>query len=223
MKQSKSYFKISITQAILLSSVYLLPFLSTFLVKNVGLLPESVGTIINTMCIVIQAPLMLIVLVYLNENNKINKLIGLSLTLLLAFTSLAIAINGVTESNLFMILLAGSIPVFILSSMLFINFVKYSILEHKETSKAILMSAIVFAFGSFIALIIMNMTEPQKHANDMFAFLGLISGISTLLITLTVALSKKEIKEAPVKQFSPSYKSEKNSWGSIKLANVSEA
>ena len=222
MKQSKSYFKISITQAILLSSVYLLPFLSTFLVKNVGLLPESVGTIINTMCIVIQAPLMLIVLVYLNENNKINKLIGLSLTLLLAFTSLAIAINGVTESNLFMILLAGSIPVFILSSMLFINFVKYSILEHKETSKAILMSAIVFAFGSFIALIIMNMTEPQKHANDMFAFLGLISGISTLLITLTVALSKKEIKEAPVKQFSPSYQSEKNPWKGIQLANVSE-
>ena len=106
--------------------------------------------------------------------------------------------------------------------MLFINFVKHSILEQKETSKAILMSAIVFAFGSFIALIIMNMTEPQKHSNDMFAFLGLISGISTLLITLTVALSKKEIKEAPVKQFSPSYQSEKNPWKGIQLANVSE-
>jgi len=222
MKQSKSYFKISITQSVLLSSVYLLPLLSTFLVKTVRLLPESVGAVINTMSIVIQAPLMLIVLVYLNENNKINKLIGLSLTLLLAFTSLAIAINGIIESNLLFILLIGSIPVFIFSSMLFINFVKHSILEQKETSKAILMSAIVFAFGSFIALIIMNMTEPQKHSNDMFAFLGLISGISTVLITLTVALSKKEIKEAPVKQFSPSYQSEKNPWKGIQLANVSE-
>ena len=105
MKQSKSYFKISITQSVLLSSVYLLPLLSTFLVKTVRLLPESVGAVMNTMSIVIQAPLMLIVLVYLNENNKINKLIGLSLTLLLAFTSLAIAINGVTESNLLFILL----------------------------------------------------------------------------------------------------------------------
>ena len=222
MKQSKSYFKISITQSVLLSSVYLLPFLSTFLVKTVGLLPESVGAVINTMSIFIQAPLMLIVLVYLNENNKINKLIGLSLTLLLAFTSLVIAINGITESNLLFVLLIGSIPVFIFSSKLFINFVKHSILEQKETSKAILMSAIVFAFGSFIALIIMNMAEPQKHANDMFAFLGLVSGISTVLITLTVALSKKEIKEAPVKQFSPSYQSEKNAWKGIQLAKVSE-
>ena len=223
MKQSKSYFKISITQAVLLSSVYLLPFLSTFLVKNLGLLPESVGAVINTMSIVIQAPLMLIVLVYLNENNKINKLIGLSLTLLLAFTSLAIAMTGVTENNLLMILLIGSIPVFIFSSMIFINFVKHSIQDHKETSKAILMSAIVFAFGSFITLLVMNLTEPQKHANDMFAFLGLVSGISTVLITLTIAFSKKEIKEAPVKQFSPSYHSEKNSWKGIQLANVSEA
>jgi len=66
------------------------------------------------------------------------------------------------------------------------------------------------------------MTEPQKHANDMFAFLGLISGISTVLITLTIALSKKEIKEAPVKQFSPSYQSENNTWKGIQLANVSE-
>jgi len=222
MKQSKSYFKISITQSVLLSSVYLLPLLSTFLVKTVRLLPESVGAVMNTMSIVIQAPLMLIVLVYLNENNKINKLIGLSLTLLLAFTSLAIAINGVTESNLLFILLGGSIPVFIFSSKLFINFVKHSILEQKETSKAILMSAIVFAFGSFIALIIMNMAEPQKHANDMFAFLGLISAISTVLITFTVALSKKEINEAPVKQFLPSYQSAKNAWKGIQLANVSE-
>ncbi len=223
MKHSKSYFKISITQSVLLSSVYLLPFLSTFLVKTLGLLPESVGAVINTMSIVIQAPLMLIVLVYLNENNKINKLIGLSLTLLLSFSSLAIAINGITESNLLFILLIGSIPVFIFSSKLFINFVKHSILEQKETSKAILMSAIVFAFGSFIALIIMNMAEPQKHANDMFAFLGLVSGISTVLITLTVALSKKEIKEAPVKQFLPTYQSAKNAWTGIQLANVSEA
>jgi len=222
MKQSKSYFKISITQSVLLSSVYLLPLLSTFLVKTVRLLPESVGAVMNTMSIVIQAPLMLIVLVYLNENNKINKLIGLSLTLLLAFTSLAIAINGVTESNLLFILLGGSIPVFIFSSKLFISFVKHSILEQKETSKAILMSAIVFAFGSFIALIIMNMAEPQKHANDMFAFLGLVSAISTVLITFTVALSKKEIKEAPVKQFLPSYQSAKNAWKGIQLANVSE-
>ena len=65
------------------------------------------------------------------------------------------------------------------------------IYEKKGANKAIMLSGIVFAFGSYIILLFLNRIDPQAHAGDFRIMLGLITLISGLIMAamMMVALS----------------------------------
>lgn len=190
MKPSSINLNISNGKLLAILSVYLVPLITNILNQNLSILPSSLTTALNTLSIMIQAPLMLIILVGFTEDKKINFFIGVALTLLLSFSSIGLAVWGVKEKSLANILMTGSITVFTFASFLFIKFIKMSLIEKREIKATVILSGIIFAFGSYVALLTLNMINPQKHAADIWMLLGLVTIISATLIGITISIHK---------------------------------
>lgn len=225
MNQKTSILRISNIKLIALSVIYLIPFITTTLVQKFGNLSGATSLTLNTITTLVQAPLMLVILVTFTENSVINKLIGLTITLLLAYSSVALAVGGINEANLLRILLVGSVPVMLFSTRLFVEFVKMSVYENREGNKAFMLSGIVFGFGSYVLLLSMNMMNPGKHGEDIRILLGMVTLISTFVISLSLALSKVEYQVmAPAVPLSsaPSYNAGYAQWEDFTLTNTPE-
>jgi uncharacterized PurR-regulated membrane protein YhhQ (DUF165 family) len=141
---------------------------------------------------------MLVLLSHFAGKSMINSLIKGCLAFLLAFSAASLAMRGMGDNNLFMIMMVGSFPVFAFGSTLFIDQVKQMIYEKKGANKAVLLSGIVFAFGSYIILLLLNKIDPQAHAGDFRIMLGLITLISGLIMAASLAFTKSETKELVV-------------------------
>jgi hypothetical protein len=219
MPSNDSQFKISDIKLIALNAVYLIPFITASLVQKFSNLSGSALMLLNTLTTLVQAPLMLVILVSFTDRRGFNKLIGLTLTLLAAYSSAAIAMYGVSEIILLKVMLTGAVPVFLFASKLFIHFVKLSVYENRDSTKALMLSGIVFAFGSYIVLLSMHLIEPLRHAHDIRLLLGLVTLISTLVISIGLALSKIDVV-VTVPQRYPAQNVGLQQWENFTLTNT---
>lgn len=190
MKSSKNNLNISNGKLIGILAVYLVPMITNILNQNLSLVSSNFAIAFNTLSVMIQAPLMLIILVAFTEDKILNFFIGLTLTLLLTFSAVALAAWGVNEKSLAIILMTGSIAVFSFATMIFIRYLKLSFSKKQELKATVILSGIIIAFGSYFALLSLNMINPQKHAEDIWMLLGLVTVISTSLIAITISLYK---------------------------------
>ena len=62
-------------------------------------------------------------------------------------------ITSFNEQTTLNLMTLGTIPVFLFGSVLFIQHVKSSVYHQKGTNKAFILSAIVFAYGSYMLLL----------------------------------------------------------------------
>lgn len=187
--------KTSNNSVIAIASAYLFVFITSSLINKFSSADENPVAILNVLTSLIQAPLMLVLLGHLAGKSLINTLIKGCLAFLLAFSAASLALRGTGENNLFMIMIVGSVPVFTFSSILFIDQVKEMIYEKKGANNAILLSGIVFAFGSYIILLLLNRVDPQAHAGDFRIMLGLITLISGLVMAASLVYTKVDSKE----------------------------
>lgn len=180
---------------IAIASAYLFIFITSSLINKFSSAAENPVAILNVLTSLIQAPLMLVLLGHLAGKSMINNLIKGCLAFLLAFSAASLALRGTGDNNLYMIMMVGSIPVFTFSSILFIDQVKEMIYEKKGANNAILLSGIVFAFGSYFILLLLNRIDPQAHAGDFRIMLGLITLISGLVMAASLVYTKVDAKE----------------------------
>lgn len=179
---------------IAIASAYLFIFITSALINGFSSGAENPLIILNVMTSLIQAPLMLLLLGYIAGKSMINFLIKGCLAFLLAFSVVSLGLRGMGETNLFMIMLVGALPVFLFSSVLFTDHVKQMIYEKKGTKNTILLGSIVFAFGTYIILLLLNRIDPQAHAGDFRILLGLITLISGLVMTTSLVFTKSDSK-----------------------------
>ena len=190
--------KTSNNSFIAIASAYLFIFITSSLINKFSSAAENPVAILNVLTSLIQAPLMLVLLSHLAGKSMINTLIKGCLAFLLAFSAASLALRGMGENNLYMIMMVGSIPVFTFSSILFIDQVKEMIYEKKGANNAILLSGIVFAFGSYFILLLLNRIDPQAHAGDFRIMLGLITLISGLVMAASLVYTRVDSKELEI-------------------------
>ena len=195
MNQSNPMPKTTNNSFIAIASAYLFVFITSSLINKFSFADENTVAILNVLTSLIQAPLMLVLLGHLADKSMINSLIKSCLAFLLAFCAISLGLRGMGDNNLFMIMLVGSIPVFSFSSILFIDQVKQIIYEKKGSNNAIMLSGIVFAFGSYIILLLLNRIDPGAHAGDFRIMLGLITLISGLVMAASLVYTKVDAKE----------------------------
>jgi len=190
--------KTSNNSFIAIASAYPFIFITSSLINKFSSAAENPVAILNVLTSLIQAPLMLVLLGHLAGKSLINSLIKGCLAFLLAFSAASLALRGTGENNLYMIMMVGSIPVFTFSSILFIDQVKEMIYEKKGANNAILLSGIVFAFGSYFILLLLNRIDPQAHAGDFRIMLGLITLISGLVMAASLVYTRVDSKELEI-------------------------
>ena len=130
-----------------------------------------------------------------------------SLAIILGVSTIAIGFESYETQSTLNLMALGILPVFIFSSILFIQYVKTSVYQQKGINKAFMLSAFVFAYGSYMMLLLLNMISPSKHAGDLHALFGVITIISTTFVSLSIAMfdvnKKEEIVLVETKQQSP--------------------
>lgn len=178
-----------------LAAANLMFFVSTSLLNNFISLPEKTTSIISTLSNVLQAPLTLIFLLQFTESKKMARAIRNSLALILGVSTIVVGFGSFDTQSTLNLMALGIVPVFIFSSILFIQYVKTSVYQQKGTNKAFMLSAIVFAYGSYMMLLLLNMISPAKHAGDLHALFGVITIISTTFVSLSIAMFDVNKKE----------------------------
>lgn len=219
-QKSNSLSKVNFT---VLAVVYLLPIIATLLVQRFAAFPSEIAAAMNTFSSVIQAPLMLIILVQLTDNKRMISMMGITLAGLLAANALTLALWGINEANLLKIMLVGSAPVFVFSSMLFIHFLKITLYDNKDFQKTIVIAGIVFAFGSYVLMLTLHLMDPLRHATDLRFVLGLISIIATGVIASGLAYSNNgKKKEVASSNGARSFHAGLAQWENFTLSNTPE-
>ena len=181
-------------------------FISTLLLDKYIQLPEKTSMLISTISNVLQAPFTLIFLLYFSESRNMSRAIHISLAIILAVSASVVGFSSYSLQLLLNLIALGSLPVFIFSSIFFIQFVQLSVHEKKGTNKAFMLSTIVFTSGTFMLLILLNMIYPEKHATDIQSLFGLITIISTAFVSISISifdLNKKEKNTVVVKRSNP--------------------
>lgn len=190
MKPTNINLNISNSTLLTIFLVYLTPIITSILALYTSMIPGSFIVGLNTLSILIQAPMMLVILVGFTENKVINLLIGFSLILLLAFSSIGLAIWGINQTSLNSIYLVGSLSILIFATSIFVEFLKNGFEDKKQLHIAVILTSIVFAFGSYSVLLSMNMINPSKHSNDIWELIEVVTLIASLVIGTTIAIHK---------------------------------
>jgi hypothetical protein len=187
-----------------LAAANLMFFVSSSLLNNFFTLPEKTASIISALSNVLQAPLTLIFLLQFTESKKMNSAIQNSLAIILGVSTIAIGFESYDTPSTLKLMALGIVPVFIFSSILFIQYVKTSVYQQRGTNKAFMLSAFVFAYGSYMMLILLNIISPAKHTGDLHALFGVITIISTIFVSLSIAMfdvnKREEIVSVRTKQ-----------------------
>ena len=220
MNQSNPMLKTTNNSFIAIASAYLFVFITSSLINKFSSPTDHSVAILNALTSLIQAPLVLVLLSHLAVKNMINSLIKGCLAFLLAFSAISLALRGMGDSNLFMIMMVGSFPVFAFASILFTDYVKQMIYQKKGSKQAILLSGIVFAFGSYIILLFLNRIDPQAHAGDFRILLGLITLISGLVMAASLAFAKSETKELVTESYRTPVQVGFDQWENFSLSST---
>lgn len=205
-----------------LAAANMMFFISTSLLNKYVALPEKTSEWISMLANVLQAPLTLIFLVYFTENIKITKGIKISLAAILGISVAAIGLSSFNEQTTLNLMALGTIPVFLFGSILFIQQVKSSVYHQRGTNKAFILSAIVFAYGSYMILLTLNLISPEKHSADIRSLFGLITIISTAFASISIAMFDLNKVESEVSiEAMPQRNNVANSqWDDFSLANT---
>ena len=199
---------------------YLVFFITTSLLHKFAVLSDYYISMINTITSLVQAPLMLAILLYFTTDNRLKGIIKKTCTVLLGASILTMAIMGIAENILLSIMLIGSLPVLVFSTMLLTTYLGKRMINKTATGNTVMLGAIVFAFGSYILLLSLNMADPAKHEHDLRTIIGLITILSAAVMSVSLALSYEDVKQTRAPQFSSPALAGFAQWENFTLANT---
>jgi len=138
---------------------------------------------------------MLIVLMQFTRERIMNRFIGWLVIGLLAFYSGGIAAKGVGEANLLKMMLVSVLPVAAVATALLTEELKQNFDLGRPSVKSFMLAGILLGFGSYAAILSLNLLEPAKHVANIRTILGLITLISTSLMAFSMAFTKVQMVE----------------------------
>jgi drug/metabolite transporter (DMT)-like permease len=172
-----------------LAACFLLLFCTSLVNNGFINFGEKVNTAIITTSIVFQAPLILLFLNYFVMNKELKKAIQVSLLSYLIGGALFLIINGVNSQTIGLILGTGIGLVLIYGINLFIRQIKKSIHSRKETGKAFMISAVVFAYACYFFIYFMHFVFDSSEKKEIILLFQLVTIISTLIVSIGILIN----------------------------------
>ena len=168
---------------------------------------EEVNDVFITTSIILQAPLILLFLNYFILNPELKKAIRVSLLTYLIGGAVFLVFKPINSQTIGLLLGAGLTLVLIYSLIIFLRQIKESIHSRRETGKAFMISAIVFAYACYLFIYLMTYIFNSTEKKEIIMLFQLATIVSTLLVSFglliditrpTLIPEEKKIKKLPM-------------------------
>jgi hypothetical protein len=167
---------------------------------SIGYLPASkkvafYGGIWNNL---LDAPLMLIGLLYFAENKATKKIILYLLGAFVVFECIVYAFTGLGMKMLTIIIGPGLLLVLCICGYFFLTHVKSSFKRSKDTGKAFITGSLLFAYTCFNFIYLLYYVLDNKNKGDLYKIYHLTYIIVAICISIGLVIIMKEKKKKPI-------------------------
>lgn len=146
----------------------------------------------------LDAPLMLLGLVYFTNAAKTKKLLFYLIGAFIIFEFVVFLFTGLHDSLLTVIIGPGLIMVTALSCYFFFNHVKSSFTKRKDMGKAFISGGLVFAYACFNFMYIVDYVMNNPNHDDIMKIYHLTYIIASLTISIGLLIIMREKRKKPV-------------------------
>jgi hypothetical protein len=174
--------------AFYLAQIVFLDLVSTKVIQLGDLTTFYIGTVNN----LLDAPLILIFLLYFSKSEKINKLIYISIGALLIYDLIIYLTMGLTNRFLTFVIGPGLFVVTAFAFYFFVDQLKAAMYHRKEMGNAFISGGLVFTYACFLFIYMMFYVLNSDHLMDIYMIyhitfmvlaVSLITGIAIIMRT----------------------------------------
>ena len=154
-------------------------------------LPETIQRTFGIVNNLLDAPLMLTFFMFLYTSPEQTKKLKLLLGVFIGFEFVVLAFYGLSIKTITIVIGPGLLMVFGYALYFFVKNIKRCFSQNKILGKAMIASAICFAYGCFFLIYIMHYVLALPDVNDIFMIYFIASIIFCSLLTAGLVLESK--------------------------------
>jgi hypothetical protein len=177
-----------------LFTYYLLSAVYNLMVQ--GVIPVNVDTrrIFGTINNYLDAPMMLMFLLFFCVERWKSKAILLSLFIFFAYELVICLFYGFTRETNVYVLGPGIVLILVFSLLLFMRHIKITIVQNRGLGKTIMLASVVFSYGCFAIIYLLHYVQKTTAVNDIFLLYFITSLVTSLLMAGGVLLINQHLK-----------------------------
>lgn len=154
-------------------------------------LPRNIERTFGIINNVLDVPLMMTFLLLFSTSSRQTKRMKLLIGVFTCYELVVIAVKGISISTITIVMGPGLLLVFGYALYFFVQTVKRSFIHTKAISKAIMVSAICFAYGCFFFIYIMHYVLALPELPEIFLIYFIVTIVYCSLLTAGLVMESK--------------------------------
>lgn len=142
----------------------------------------------------LELPLMFTFMAYFSFSAKLSKRFKYSVYIFLAFELLVTLIFGYNTKAMVIIMAPGLSLLLYVSIWLSLRQIKIAITQSKGTGKALMISAMLFAYACYMLVYVFYYIIKSEEVTDIYAMYFFAATISALLLSIGILIENKRIR-----------------------------
>jgi hypothetical protein len=173
--------------AFYLVQIVFLDLVSTKVIELGDLTTFYIGTVNN----LLDAPLILVFLLYFSKSQKVNKLIYFSIGALLIYDLIVFLTMGLTNRFLTFVIGPGLFVVTAFAFYFFVDQLKAAMYHRKEVGKAFISGGLVFTYACFLFIYMMFYVLQSDHLKDIYMIYHITFMVLAVSLIIGIAIIMK--------------------------------
>lgn len=184
------------TSFLALSVYYLSSGIYNLIAQNVITAPVPVSRSIGIINNLLDAPLMMLFLIFFSPSALMKKRITTIILIFLAFEAIIVAGYGFNVTSVKIILGPDIAIILTITSLFFLRNVRLAIVNQKSLGKATMIFSVLLAYSIFsLVYIFYYLLKNQQYKEDAQLVYYLVILLSTILMSIGIVIENKRIKK----------------------------
>jgi len=174
---------------------FLIAFVYNLMTEDLVVVPRNVERNYGIINNLLDVPLMFSFLILMSLSGKQARRMKILLALYIVFEIAIVSIHGMTVKTITWVLGPGLALVFGYALYYFVQTVKRSFIHSKFVGKAMIASALSFAYGCFIFIYLMHYVAAIPDLPNIFLIYYIVTILYSSLITAGLVMESKRIRK----------------------------
>ena len=149
----------------------------------------------GVICNFLDTPLILLFLLYFSKNIYLWKKLMVAALAFVAFEMIVIAMYGFNTGATTIVLAPGLTITLVIALLSFIHQVKISVVYHKATGKAVMISSVLFAYVGYCFVYVVYYLIKPVYKDDAHLVYFLINIVASTAMSVGIYLEKSRVKQ----------------------------